>query len=117
VQAGDTDLEELVEVGREDRDELDAFEERDVRILSDGQHALVELEPGELPVQVSDGGVRGLGSMEREDVDGALPARRGTCGHGAGQDGLRIESVRRRVKERPTVGSGGRTPASRYGRA
>ena len=44
-------LVELVEVAGEDRQELDALEERKRGVLREGEHALVEVEPGQLPVQ------------------------------------------------------------------
>ena len=43
VQAGDADHEELVEVGGEDRAELDALEQRHARVLGELQHAIVEV--------------------------------------------------------------------------
>src|SRR6202011_1070642 len=49
------DLEELVEVRREDRKKLGPFEERSGRILGEGEHTRVEVEPGELAVQVAVG--------------------------------------------------------------
>ena len=45
VQAGDADHEELVDVAGEDRAELHALEQRDVRVLGELEHALVELQP------------------------------------------------------------------------
>ena len=50
-QAGDADHEELVEVLGEDRRELDALEERQRVVLRDLEHARVELERRELPVE------------------------------------------------------------------
>ena len=52
VQAGHAHHEELVEVVRVDRAELQALEQRDARVLGELEHALVELEPGELAVEV-----------------------------------------------------------------
>jgi hypothetical protein len=50
-QPGDTDLEELVQVRREDRAEAEAVEERDGLVLGELQHAAVELEVRELSVE------------------------------------------------------------------
>ena len=50
-QAGHPDLEELVQVGREDREELHALQERVARVASLVQDARVELDPGELAVE------------------------------------------------------------------
>src|ERR1043166_3638500 len=45
-------LEEPLEVGAEDRKELDPLEERCPRVPGLVQHATVELEPGELAIDV-----------------------------------------------------------------
>jgi hypothetical protein len=45
-----THLEELVEVGREDRAELGPLEQRDARFGDQGEDAGVELEPAQLAV-------------------------------------------------------------------
>ena len=50
-------LEELVEVAREDREELRALEDRPARVARELEHAAVELEPGELAVEEALGGV------------------------------------------------------------
>ena len=55
VQAGDPDHEELVEVGLVDRAELDPLQQRHRRVLGELQDALVEVEPGELAVEVERG--------------------------------------------------------------
>ena len=51
LQPGDAHLDELVEVGREDREELRPLEQRALGVLGEGEHPGVEVEPGELPVQ------------------------------------------------------------------
>ena len=43
--------EELVEIGREDREELDPFEQRRPLIERLGEHAAIEFEPPEVPVE------------------------------------------------------------------
>ncbi len=58
AQAGDADLEELVEVAREDRQELDPLEQRIALVARLVQDPGVELEPGQLAVEV---GVRAFG--------------------------------------------------------
>ena len=50
LQPGHPDLEELVEVVLEDREELHALEQRQVGVLGQRQDAGVELEPGQLSV-------------------------------------------------------------------
>ena len=54
LQAGDADLEELVEVAGEDGQEAGSFEERVALIDGLEQHAIVELEPGQLAIDVRD---------------------------------------------------------------
>ena len=51
-QAGDPDLEELVQVGGEDGEEADALEQGDLIVLGQFEDALVELYPALLPVEV-----------------------------------------------------------------
>ena len=51
LQRRDADLEELVEVGRADRDELQPFEQRDPGLVGQGKHAAVEVEPAQLSVE------------------------------------------------------------------
>ena len=53
LQAGHPHLEELVEVLAEDGEELGPLEERHRLVGRQGQHPLVEVEPGQLPVQVA----------------------------------------------------------------
>jgi hypothetical protein len=52
VEAGHTHHVELVQVRGVDRQELHPLEQRDALVLGQLQHALVELEPGELAVVV-----------------------------------------------------------------
>src|SRR2546421_675375 len=79
LQAGHPDLEELVQVGAEDREEFEALEPGVRRVGRLFQHAGVELEPGELPVQVV---VRRVGGQ-------------GALGHGyfLGRDQVRVSSA------------------------
>jgi hypothetical protein len=76
VQARDADHEELVEVGGHDRAELRALQQRHAVVLGELEHALVELQPGQLAVEVQLGGgeVR-LGG----DALGAGVAHNGDC--------------------------------------
>ena len=53
LQAGYPDLEELVEVRAEDREELRPLEQGQRRVLGEREHARVEVEPGELAVEVA----------------------------------------------------------------
>ena len=54
AQPRDADLEELVEVAREDRQELDPLQEGITLVASLEQDPSIELEPGELTVQVGE---------------------------------------------------------------
>ena len=68
-QARDPNHEELVEVAREDAAELDALEQRLVRVCRKLEHAAVEIEPGKLAIQQRfGGGVR----MQARSGHGAL---------------------------------------------
>ena len=50
LQPGHPDHEELVEVGREDRQELRALQQRKVCVLGELEHALVERQPTQLAI-------------------------------------------------------------------
>lgn len=54
-EAGDTNHVELVEIGREDRQELRSFEKRDRLVLGEGEYARIEIEPAQFAVEVSVG--------------------------------------------------------------
>ena len=73
VQAGDAHHEELVEVVRRDRGELQALEQRDVGVLGELEHALVELQPRQLAVEVQ------LGIGEVDGLVGRPPAAVRRC--------------------------------------
>ena len=60
-QRRDAHHEELVEVGAGDGEELHALEQRMRRIVRLSEHALVELEPAQLAVDVE----RGVGEIRR----------------------------------------------------
>ena len=65
LQAADALHEELVEVRGRDGEELDALEQRRALVLGLVQHAVVEREPRELPVEVQiRGGKRIGGSVD-----------------------------------------------------
>ena len=51
-QAGHADEEELVQVGTDDGQELDAFQQRQVVGQSLAEHAVVELQPAQLAVEI-----------------------------------------------------------------
>ena len=57
VQPGHADHDELVEVGGVDGEELDPLHQRRALVLGQLEHALVEVEPGQLAVGVELGGV------------------------------------------------------------
>ena len=50
---GNPHLEELVEVRCVDRDELDALEKRQITITCECQDAMIEVEPGQLSIEVA----------------------------------------------------------------
>ncbi len=84
AQAGDAHHVELVEVRRVDRAELDALEQRHALVLGELQHAVVEVEPRELAVDVQRGllqvarralGERSATSSELGERPSALSAR------------------------------------------
>ncbi len=52
LEAGDPDLEELVEVARRDGQELQPLEQRDALVQRLREHPLVELQQGQLTVDV-----------------------------------------------------------------
>ena len=52
LQAGDADLEELVQVAADDAQEAQALEQRNGRVGGLGQHAAIELEQTELAVEI-----------------------------------------------------------------
>ena len=70
TQTGDADLEELIEVAGEDRRELHPLEKRIPRIARLVQDPRVELEPGQLAIQV-----RELGCLPLGDPSWACPDR------------------------------------------
>src|SRR6266851_935592 len=55
LEAGDADLEEVVQVLAEDGEEPHPLEQGQIGVLGHGQDALVEVQPGQLPVQESRG--------------------------------------------------------------
>ena len=94
VETRDADLEELIEVRGEDRDELHALEQGERRILRDGEHALVELQPRQLAVQEAR-----VVRMPGEDAERLGPSR-----VRAGRDGSRDEDPGRRRAVRRSGG-------------
>ena len=51
-EGSDADFEEFVEVGADDSEEFETFEERLGRILGFFENALVEFEPAEFTIEV-----------------------------------------------------------------
>ena len=58
-QPGDTDLEELIQALRADRDELQPLEDRTPRIFGERQDPFVEVQPRKLSVEVMVGRILG----------------------------------------------------------
>src|SRR5690606_8460594 len=88
--------EELVEVGREDRQEPHALQQRDRGVLGELEHALVEGEPGQLAVEEPVRRQRGVrravvGRVARRAVAGPAVGGRGG---GDGRDGERVPGRR-----------------------
>ena len=75
LQAADADHEELVEVGREDGQELEALQQRHRRVLGLLQHAAIELQPAQLAVDVQ----RGIVEARELSVVADLPWRSESC--------------------------------------
>ena len=75
LEARDPDLEELVEVLTEDRDELDALEQWTGRILGEREHPRIELQPGELAVD--EPRARGRQGSGKDEVSTASSHRTG----------------------------------------
>ena len=83
AQAGDADLEELVEVAREDREELDPLEQRVALVACLVQHARVEFQPRQLAIDVRERGLRtcrpsrtpNLRSRDGSGLDGSHAVR------------------------------------------
>ncbi len=53
LEAGDSHHEELIEVAREDRQEVRAFERRQRIVFGQFEHALIERQPAQLTVEVA----------------------------------------------------------------
>ena len=81
LQAGDADHEELVQVRAHDCEELHPLEQRDGRVEGLLEHALVELQPRELAVDVA-GGLHPYchGLTQTSDATVAVPPRGGVVG-------------------------------------
>jgi hypothetical protein len=83
LEAGDPHLIELVEVAAEDAEELEALEQGGARVQRLVQHPAVELQPGELAVDVErrvpqiQGGRQGRGEPEVGHAGNVLPDVRG----------------------------------------
>jgi len=60
-EAGDADLEEFIEVGADDGEELGAFEQRVGLVLGLLQHAAIKSQPAQLAVGIDDLAAPGLG--------------------------------------------------------
>ena len=75
----DAHHEELVEVGAEDRQELQPLEQRHARIDRLVQHARVELEPAQLAVEIEGGGRSRLGHVARRRGERPPGGFRRTC--------------------------------------
>ena len=92
LQPGDADLEELVEVAGEDRQEADPIEQRVALVDGLEQHALVELEPRQLAVDVRDVGDGASAGRDRRPGRAVLTR---------GRSSTRVVSEIRRPTSRP----------------
>ena len=75
LEPGDPHLEELVEVRREDRQELRTLEERNRLGPGEGEHPGVEVEPRQLAVDVPGGGIPELGRRRSVHARTVTPRR------------------------------------------
>ena len=66
LDTGDPDLEELVEIAAEDAQEPQAFEQRDVAVRGQRQHAAIECEQRELAIQQRGGSFHRIGGGRRD---------------------------------------------------
>ena len=85
VHTGHADHEVLVEIGDEDGQELDPLEQRQRLVLGELEHPVVEVQPGELAVDVE----RRFGELDARGV--GMPVgveRRGHAEAGRGRGGL-----------------------------
>ena len=98
LQAGHPDHVELVEVGREDRQELGPLQQRLAGVLGQRQHPGVEVQPGQLAVEVAV-----VGQLGRR--------RRGPCRPGHRDGGVRGDAGVIAVV-RSVGGAGGNTAGS-----
>ncbi len=73
-QPGDADRVEFIEIRGADGDEAQPFQQRMMRVLSLGNDAEIEVQPGQLAVDEAGGGIQGdLGKKQgRGLVDGSL---------------------------------------------
>ena len=90
LEAGDAHHEVLVEVVGEDREEAGALEERDGRVHRELQHALVELQPRQLALEVAVGGQLVLGLVGGWHADEAAVG-------GPGRDAAGVDGARERA--------------------
>ena len=100
LQARDPDLEELVDVAAEDREELRPLEQRDRRVLGEREDARLELEHRQLPVQVAgalpmcwSGGLMG----QSYGLWSAHPLPDGACATALGERSRRARADGRRT--------------------
>ena len=84
AQAGDPDLEELIEIAGEDGQELDPLQEGIPGVARLVQDTVVEVQPGQLPVQVRERHLRARlasGTAGRHRADGLCESARLDGGH------------------------------------
>ena len=98
LEAGDADHEELVEVRGEDREEADPLQQVQVRVLGELEHAGVEVQPAQFPVQepvVGEIAVGHRGGAEVGQLDPVLgrAGRRHVGEAQGGGDWLRVHGV------------------------
>ena len=60
LKTGDAHHEELVEIRGEDREEVHALEQGNRRVLRELEHALIEVQPAQLAVEIAVGGQRAV---------------------------------------------------------
>ena len=68
LQARDANLEELIEIAREDRQEFGAFQQREFWVLAEFENPLVEGEPGQFSIEEAVIGKIGLGALGQGSI-------------------------------------------------
>ena len=127
LQPGDADHVELVEVAREDRQELGPLQQRLAGVLGQREHAGVEVEPRQLAVEVAVVGQAGVTwvtvrggrrrrARRRPGTTGAVGVDRPVGPQRLGDAGCRLAGAARGGRRGRARSTRGRRPGARRGR-